>query len=476
MFVAKNELINAVMLARIRFTGRLKGGMLTLGVGTGIILLATLIPALTMIFRYAEGLNSYQVVDNSGMIFLGWVGALIVFNGKYRSMNQNLAVYPQTNTSRFLAYQVLLHLWIVAIPLFLMMLYLILYGITAAVAAAHDNVHLVYSFDAGFLLSGFAVLMTYLAVLSGIITLISVLLRKFRVYAIVFFSALLILAISNFAQAFNILRIAFGFLLFENSMILFFIKGMGAWAILFVTAVIINKYTDYYKVSSTKQKEEIITGVVVALFLVIVVVISSIFLLTYDTDPGNPNMYEQDSYSIELEFPITSEGGIIEPEHGRIEIDISDLPGGSDIDLIVSGDITLIETYETVISSYHFDDKEILTFDDGSELEVPLGHIVVFRDSLKNIDGNTLIISYSYPHRVVDDMDIGRLLKPELDVRLDGNTLYLSYSFEKNIKAIFLPIWSFMSQFDHFQGKGVVSRFLYSSFSGSPASLDFWIE
>jgi len=360
--------------------------------------------------------------------------------------------------------------------LFFAMLYLIVYGITASVAAAHDNVHLVYRFDAGFLLSGFAVLMTYLAVLSGIITLISVLLRKFRVYAVVFFSTLLILAISNFTQAFSILRMAFGFLLFENSMILFFIKGVGAWAILFVISVIINKYTVYYKVSSTRLKEEITTGVVFALFLVCVIVITIISLMVDPLDSGDPDMYEQDSYSIEIEFPLSSEGGNIEPEHGRIEIDISGLPGGSDIDLIVSGDITLIETNETILSTYHFDTKDIFTFDDGSELEVPLGHIVVSRDGLKNIDGNTLIISYFYPHRVVDDMDIGRLLNPELDVRLDGNSLYLSYSFEKNIKAIFLPIWSFMSQFDYFQGKGVVSRFLYSSFSGSPASLDFWIE
>ena len=474
MFVVKNELSNAVMLARIRFTGKMKGGMLSLGTVTGIFLLSALIPTLTMIFRYTEGLNSYQVTDISGMSFLVWCGAFIIFNGKYRSTNQNFTVYPQTNTSRFLAYQILLHFWILVTPLFFAMLYLIVYGIMASVAAAHDNVHLVYRFDAGFLLSGFTVLMTYLAVLSGIITLISVLLRKFRVYAIVFFSTLLILAISNFAQAFNILRIAFGFLLFENSMPLFFIKGIGAWAILFITAVIINKYTVYYKVNSTRKKEEIITGVVFALFLVCVFVITFMLLMTDAPDSDNPDMYDQDS--IYIEFPITSEGDIIEPEHGRIEIDISDLPSGSDIDVIVSGDITLIETYETVLSSYQIDDKEVFTFDDGSQLEFPMGHIVVSEDRLKNIDGNTLIISYYFPHRVVDDMDIGRLLNPELDVRLDGNTLYLSYNFEKNIKAIFLPIWSFMSQFDYLQGKGVVSRFLYSSFSGSPASLDFWIE
>jgi len=476
MFVAKNELINAVMLARIRFTGKLKSGWLSLGVVTGIFLLSALIPALTLIFRYAEGLNYYQVTDISAMSFLGWCGALIVFNGKYRSTNQSFAVYPQTNTSRFLAYQVLLHFWIVAIPLFFTMLYLILYGVMAAVAAAQDNVHLVYRFDAGFLLSGFAVLMTYLAVLSGIITLISVLLRKFRVYAVVFFSALLILAISNFIQTFSILRIASGFLLFENSMLLFFIKGVGTLAILFVISVIINKYTVYYKVSSTRLKEEITTGVVFALFLVCVVVITIVSLLTYDTDSGNPDINDQDSYSIEIEFPISSEGDTFEPEHGRIEIDVSDLPGGSDIEVIVIGDISLIETYETVVSSYQFDDKVIYTFDDGSELEFPFGHIVVSGDSLKNIDGNTLIISYSYPHRVVDDMDIGRFLIPELDVRLDGNTLYLSYSFEKNIKAIFLPMWSFMSQFDYFKGKGLVSRFLYSSFSEGDGSLSFWIE
>jgi hypothetical protein len=121
--------------------------------------------------------------------------------------------------------------------------------------------------------------------------------------------------------------------------------------------------------------------------------------------------------------------------------------------------------------------KQFIEYSDGTWLEYPQGHMIItLGDELQSIEGDTLIIDCTYPFKVVDDKEIGHLMNPALDARMEGNTLYLHYTYERNVKAVFVPIWSFMWQFEHFTGRDLFSESIYGTYSEGGGSLYLWVE
>ncbi|MCL2278550.1 MAG: hypothetical protein FWC20_03980 [Oscillospiraceae bacterium] len=72
-------------------------------------------------------------------------------------------------------------------------------------------------------------------------------------------------------------------------------------------------------------------------------------------------------------------------------------------------------------------------------------------------------------------MDLGHLMNPRFDVRFEERTLYVEYTFEKDIDVVFMPIWSFMSQFDIFLGQNLLNELSATGVAGNLPSLSLWI-
>ncbi|MCL2222782.1 MAG: hypothetical protein FWC20_10660 [Oscillospiraceae bacterium] len=341
MFVAKSELVNAARLARVGVKGNKKGIIILAAIAL-IVLLSGLIPAVIMILQHNDTLLLHRIIDMSGG-FMGCVAlGLMLAWWLYHNENNNITVFPQTNTSRFLAYQIWIYSIVLCSALALTVIYLIQYGVIAALAAGRDNVFIVYDFNIWFVLSGFVVLTIYVAIISAAITLVAALLRKFRLYAAVLFTVLIIFLLfaANF-QAF--VGFVLGFLILESNLGLFILKGIVVWMALFIAAFVINRYTIYYK---AHRRESVIGLISIGVGAVALAVL---FIGTpFDTlsnQPGEPSVTV--SVAEESEFA-TMWGG---PTELQLEIDISDIPDGSDIYLQVSGDVTLIP-YEQLQPSW----------------------------------------------------------------------------------------------------------------------------
>jgi hypothetical protein len=457
--MVKNEIINAGKLTRLYFTN--KAGIIAVSIIFAYLMLFNLVTVVSFMLRGDEGFSYRSVSDYSGGYIFGLIITFIVFNCIYRSENREIAVYPQTNNSRFLAFQLFAHVWIIAIPLALLASYLIQYGIISIVAAIQGNVSLAYQFDTLFLLAGLAVMMIYLAILFGIITLIAVLLRKFWIYAIAFFAALAALAITNLSLARGGLERVFGFLIFESSVWLFILKGVAVWAVLLLAAVIINKHTVYYRVrvnATPKIIISVILGVVLAAVMLFV---------TFESFNSTETTYITGQTEVAGDRDLGIMGGImggggmgwsIKPHTEEFIFDISHLPDGSGINVELSGDISIIPSIEQVVSSWWSNNKSVIEYEDGTVLEFPLEHILIeYIHELTNTHGDTLSIIYRASDLIVDGIEIKHLTNPVFEARMEGNTLYIHYSSDRNLKVVLIPIWSLMTQFEYFAGRDLVS-------------------
>ncbi|MCL2250245.1 MAG: hypothetical protein FWC13_13390 [Oscillospiraceae bacterium] len=457
MFMAKNELSNAVTLARVQIKNN-KLSLIGLGIVLLIILLAGLIPAIVVaLSSYEEHIAHSTIFDNFFIPVLGISFGVTVLNFIYRSYNKDYAVYPQTNNSRFLANQIYIYSMAILIPLAVMFIYLIQYGVMAVIAHGRDNVHLVFDFSIAFVLSGLVVAIIYVALIAGTITLISALIRKFRLYAIVFFTVLTIVLLVSITEPSHLLLRLLGFLLDEPNIWLFILKGIGTWAVLFITAFLVNRYTVYYKSHSFKLNSKVVGGLCATMIFATYIIIS---LVGMNVQPV--------AHSVEIsEEP--SAWDVLWDEHTNVlEIDLSDVPPGSDINVVASGSATFIDglnpeiEFISTFSHHQGHGQTTFHFADGTEQTFPFGHLVVLGgDELRDIDGNTLFAQYHYPIQVIQSGGlISHLMNPQFDIRFEGNTLYVNYTYDRNQKAIVIPVWSFMSQFDNFRGQNVFNESL----------------
>jgi hypothetical protein len=170
-------------------------------------------------------------------------------------------------------------------------------------------------------------------------------------------------------------------------------------------------------------------------------------------------------------------------EHSNVlEIDLSDVPPGSDINVVASGDSVFFDGLNPEIigqwrTSIGQQAQQTIHFSDGSEQTFPGGHlIIVGTEDLFDIDGGTLFVQYLYPIQATQNIGlIGHLRNPRFDIRFEGTTLYVNYTYDRNQKAIVIPVWSFMTQFDNFRGQNVFNESLIWN-TWTDVYLHLWVE
>lgn len=460
MFMAKNELKNAGQLTRIKL-GNAKFKILRTFLVIVAIFLINLIPSLIMMFKVTDGLKSYRLPDFSIWFLLGILLAIVIWSCIERISNQNFAMYPQTNTSRFLSTQALYYSWILLTAALLLAMYLIQSGIMAIIATGHKNIYLVYKFDPAFIISGFLVLIIYASIIAGFISLVTALIHKFKIYAVGVFAAMAGFFIANPLLSLKFIQSGLGFLVYEPRLILFICKGFIIWAALFALSFIVNKFTVYYK-TSLRLSDDVTTGIAAACIIAIFALGSVALIMA-------PSI-EKSSAAAQQDYPAG-------PLSKQLEFDISALPKGGSINIITGGDIGFITNPGNVTSSGSDNEGRFYIYEDGTREEYPEEYLVLeYYDQMSNIDGDRLIINYTLPLNIEDSQNIGWLIKPDFKARLEGNTLYLDYSYEKNVKAVFLPIWSFMGQFVYFKDRGITKESFFRSYSGCGGSISLRIE
>lgn len=425
MFMEKSELNNTLKLAKIKLKNTRRNRF-----GFAIVMLCmflgNVIPILMCVFKQEDGISNYSMLDYSIPFMIGILIAIIIMSVTYRTTNELYSVYPQTNTSRFLSSQILYHIWIVLTAVFLELMYLLQYFLFRLISIKYKNVVLVYKFNLSFVIAGFFVLIIYSILISAIITLTATLIRKFNIYAILIFTIMVVSSFANRIQTINLFKKTFGFLLFEKSPGWFILKGLVLWLVLFVISLIINKYTVYYK-GYIKTSKPIITTIVIASVIAIGL---NTFLVSESKIKATP------SSSIDE----VEESNYVMKE---IVIDASDVPKGSKIN-IKAENIMLLQGEQMGYSCDSIIDDIHICISDES--------------MLNNFTGEKIIISYAFPYYMVDYVDMMPFIEPELSAYLDGTTLHVKYEYKENIKAVFIPMWSFMWQFDEYKGKDIFNE------------------
>ena len=490
MFVAKSELKNAARLTRARLAHSLTLTSFYISIVFGVICLIALIFYVILLLK--ETGNS-QVVDIKMMDFTFTYMITIVaintfYNCWYRLVNRNFEVYPQTGVSRFLFTQALFFIWSVSLALLCMVLYLVQYGTIAAIAAFRGNIHLIYKFDMGFVLAGLSVFIIYTSVIFAIAALIAALIRKFRFYAIAVFAIALGLLTANINKSGgSLLKPLAVFLASEQSMLLFIVKGVCLWLVLVTLALIADKHT-YYRASS-RVLDSLAT--VITATSVLYLLLSGFMVhveiahaqepigagITAIPIPAESSLYIKpiegkfttiftDAYGLPLEEPFNI-GQMATPE--EIIIDVSALPEEREIIVVFNGSgIDFNKDGVNII--YNAAPLHINRSDSALSLKSKVDYydytrkmlLVYSPQSPSNHTGKKLVIQYSPPSHMVDYYDLVPLTNPQFSARLESATLNIDYTFDKNVKAVFLSIWTFMRQFDYYKGKGIVKASVWT--------------
>ena len=448
--VDKDELKNSWKLARLKLRSEFSRGVRYLGIILGVLLLLSLISGVIWLFTPNSTPEFYSFMDMSFWLPFGVVIGLIIVAAGYVNNNKSYEVYPQTNTSRFLSTQVLYYAFVVFIAAALLVIYLIQYAVAAPIALGQENTTLPYVFDPVFLIAGLLVLIVGLSLAVAHISLVAALIRKFKIYAIAAFVVMLAVLYARGEYSLGLVSTVFSFLGSESSVILFLIKGIVLWAGLFTLTYVINRHTVYYRsVAPSKNfiTQIVATSVVVALITGGTTLLAKPVTLNQLLGGGGSNLGWMVEYQCE-------------------EFDISDLPNGSSIRIVTSGNIAIpgASNSSNVIGTYQDDYQTTVYFEDGTSQTFPSHYLQVgcFFDP-NSVNGNKLVVWYNPPVIYTATQVMINPANARLEARLEGTTLYLDYTYDKNVKLVFVPTWTFMGQFDYFIGKDVFQETLFQS-------------
>jgi len=433
MFMDKIEFKNIVPLTKAKVRNG-KPGFFWLVMIIAFIL-TNLIPTLFNIFKKTDSVSNYSTIDFSGLFLFAFAVIFIILNIMYRQMNDYLSVYPQTNNTRFISTQLSQYFVIVIVAVFCLVMYLVEYGLFKILSFSFDNIVLALNFNIGFVIVGLFTFLMYMFLLISVFSLIGVILRKFGYFTILVFIGLISFLWINLKWSIKYVPSIWRFLTREPNIAMFFLKSILVWLAITIIALLLNKYTIYYK-SKNKLSNKILLG---SISVILVVLVLTTFL-KLSVDVSDKPMQVVTTQEVQTGSPYAS------GRYNEIVIDVSTLPVGSKIKVVCNG----IISSQTGNYSFHSND------------------IYYTGQETINIDKDKLYIYYCFSLNVLNGYNLTDYTNPKLTAELKGDTLYLDYSYTKNLKVVFLPIWSMVSQFDCYKDKNIVKKLLlYSSSSGT---------
>ena len=421
MFMGKVELDNIVQLLKIRKKE-------CVGIRRYIFSFLLLMFAMDLIaliqktFTYATEVSwlTHQIYSSLGLILM--MIACVIYTISYKEYNLRLQVFPQSNKSRFISYELFCYISFLKIQLLSLTLYFVQYGIGMILSLIKGNIKFAYQFSLQFIVAGFLVNLMYGFVAIAFVILIGVLDRKFKwIFRIVGIGSIIIgLAFQEYSLPLlgNVIHI----ITRESSIILFLIKIICLWIVLICIYHSINKHTKNFeaekKLSNTKKMIAIAVTVALALLIIAFINYSS-YSITDSISSANVTKVETSmEETIEQEDWQIPDGGI------KSIIDISNILEGAEIKIVLSEE-----------------DKH--------------KYNIVFREGITNSSNDKLIIVFDPSESIVDWTEMSLFTETKLEAKLKNNTLYLDVTSDENVKVLFVTPYSFMWQFDYFIGKQI---------------------
>ncbi|QUH26376.1 hypothetical protein [Serpentinicella alkaliphila] len=402
MFMGRIDIDNTIKLTKVKYIvfkrNMLRGLVIAL-----FLLLVNSILSLSLVFTESRNVSAISLQNFSFAFFLAGVMLSLFMSISYKTINKQYSIFPQNNTSRFLSSQLINYSFILFLSIASLIAYLFQYLVFKTIATNYNNVFLAYKFNFEFLIVGFLVFIMYLSLISAVMTFVGTLFRKHAVYTFVVLGVLFSLIMYNDILK-GLVANVLEFIIYENSLSIFFIKGAITWFILMFLSLVINKYTEFYKEEKTFSKAVVIGITLILIFTIFIV----------------PQMIITD-YSSNVRVTEHHES-IYKHNSVEIEVDISQIEEGS-----------LIEVYTNSEDSTYY----------------------AYVDEMTEGEKGKIIISAVLPLNQKDGINLIEFTDPKVFAELKENNLYINYQYNENIKVVFLSPWLVMNQFNRYIGEGI---------------------
>ena len=412
-------------------------------------------PISTILYNNSPpGLSYYNMPDFSVTFFFGLIIAYITLMFLYRSMNDKLSVFPQTNTSRFVTTQAGYYIAAIILALISLISYLCYYGSFKLLSHFAENIYFALNFNAGFVIAGFFTFLIYIFIIIATLELIGTILRRWTYYAIVILTSLVVLGILYIGRVIEYLPSLLSFIVREQSFGLFMVKAIGLWLAIVAVSLIINRYTVYNNSRNIlKIRRVAITSIAIG---VIVVIVVPLVILSLRSDEGN-NTGQTSVTNHETEREVGYKDNL-----EIFHVDVSHLPKGSRINLMGKNiDIGSDDTNFTTVS--------------GPPGRPFMPAYIGGKETLDSLDTDTLVIEFRPPFYEVNGIEFAGYADPQLDVRLIGDTLRIDYKI-KNTHIAIIPIWGIARQFEAWKGKDIFVSNLIGHIEGGSMNANVYIS
>lgn len=434
MFMVKEEYLYIKKLTLTKIRSGKRGYFIYLAI-MAFLMLSNLIPSIFLLYKDNNTTFFIKIQEFSLFLFFGLIIGYITINLLYRIQNDYYSIYPQTNSVRFLSSILVSFLTTVVVALTSLGIYIIDSIILRIISLFNKNIAFALNFDIGFVIVGFFTFTIYSLLLLSFFTLLGAIIRKFGIYAIIVLITLVATLIINIVWSLHIIQRLLGFIVYEQNIVLFFIKGIITIMLLLLLSFLFNHFTVYYK--STKITKNIVY---------IIILICLVFTVGFSILIGARSM-------VTTSYGHVTNNALIDSPFKTIEIDISHLEKNSTINVITNKNIRIPGEISYNQNDLYLDTPEPI-----------------------KVTGNTLIVTYSFPKNIENNIDISKFTKPHISASMKGNTLYLDYEYIDHLKLIVQPIWGIANQFKIYRDKNVTTPFWSSSSSSGSGSLTIDIE
>ncbi len=415
MFMGNDEIKNTLALTRIKIRSSRVMALRVLLI-MGLVYLAVIILTLINVLKYKAVVSDILIYDYSYFHFLAIVVVAITTNIRYKQINDVYAIYPQTVSSRYLSTQAFLHLWLGVLTILPFIVYVIQFVTYKLLSEFNSNIILAFRTDLEMILMGILIFFLYGMLAIALVSLIGVLIRKFGTIAIACFTLLIAFILTSEDGLWGSISRMLSYLTKEQRIGIFLIKVLITWLLLFVSALLINKYTVYYK-----EQRKYSNALVTAIGIVALIVIS--IIRTYQADNGG--------IFISAPYMSSSDSSIWQDRVLYVTKE----------DTSNSGPITVKTNFDLEEDNMHLNTSP----------------------SINNAD--TIKIQYRLPVRLYNNYNLTELTKPSLTAKLEGNVLNINYDYIKNTKVVYLSPWFVMKQFERYQNRDLF--FIESNFYSS---------
>ncbi len=409
MFMGKSEFINMINIKKhLKMRMRDCKGINTLASLLIILFLLDTVNIVKQVITFQSDVKLISVNAYSSAGFALMLLACIYYTFQYSEYHASYLVYPQSSFTRFFSYEAYCYLTHITIQLLALGLYLLQYLLCYVLNRYHGNIRFAYPINIPFIITGFFITLLYGFLLISFIELISVIVRKFRWIALLFYIvSLVILWVAGGPES---LIGIISFYMKESSIPIFLLKVIITWMLFEILLHWINIHTNKFKVITFIYKNIIIAAIILLSFLGSVIASLNSFRVVNHT--------ESNSYSRDYTMDYINSSDAMGPP--ACSLDVSRLPVNT---------VVKLEFNEEMMSDY----------------------IKLSGDSYYNDTNDRILIYFQPSKKMVNWIDINSFTNPKLEASLKDNHLTLRIVQDENRKVISLYPYSAILQFKVFQ-------------------------